>query len=227
MRQTDKRRRSPAQKERTRRGRQARADKRRRQTEWQTSTQAARRAGYMLDAHITVIAEWENIEAISAALWRRMRRLMQRNGLPFMAMRAPEYTPRRGHHMHMAQHLPERLYGDVASALEAVTGTAMARWFDVSGKSLGNVAGVVCMAADGSWMLQRHVDGLGGSDERLVQYASKSDGKHKTVGRHQRSAALVELTHRFSATSRGSAQHHQSAPAFIANGHTEHTQSAV
>ena len=190
----DNRHRTEAQKQRTRHRLAAKADRQRRVAEWRSSELAARRAGYPVDAHITVLSDAENIERIAASLWRRLRRLMARHGVPFYVFRGPEYAPRRGLHLHLALHLPEALYGDVAAILADTTGAEMSPWFDVAGARLGRLHGVVTKSADKTWMLQRYVEGAGGSHWQLVEYAAKGSGKEKAIGRHQRSGALIELT---------------------------------
>lgn len=191
----DMRRRTEAVKLQTRRRQAAKADKARRFPKWRRSELAARRAGYPLDAHITVLSDAASIEAVSAALWRRLRRLMERGALPFVACRGPEYAPRRGLHLHVALHLPESLYADVAAILADVTGAGKAPWFDEAGRRLGSLTyGVVTKSADATWMLQRYIESAGGSHWQLVEYAAKGDGKHRAIGRHQRSGALIALT---------------------------------
>jgi len=191
---TDKRRRPIVQKKRTARLRKARAARRRLQHDWLASAVAARDIGLPIDAQMTVLLGKDDIEDTTATIWRRLRRLFQRHGIAFLAMRAPEFARNRGHHLHLAMHLPQHLYGDVASILADVTGEPMARWFDVSGRRIGRDYGVVAIAGNGNWMLQRHVEGLGGSDEALVRYVAKADAKHKSIGRHQRSFDLTKLT---------------------------------
>lgn len=191
----DNRHRTEAQKQRTRKRLAAKADKNRRVAEWRSSELAARQAGYPINALITVLSDAENIEQVAASLWRRLRRLMTRRGFPFYIFRGPEYAPRRGLHLHLALHLPETLYGDVAAILADVTGAGMAPWgFAVAGRRLGKLHGVVTKSADTTWMLQRYVASAGGSHWQLVEYAAKGSGKEKAIGRHQRSGALIELT---------------------------------
>ena len=200
MKKTDRRRRSPVQKARTQRRRQTEADKRRRRQEWSQSVDATVQAGCPIDTHITILSDAEHIEEVTSAIWRRLRRLMQRNGLPFYAARAPEYAVHRGQHLHIALHLPPSLYDDVATDLVEVTGAPRAGWFDVAGRNLGTTLGVITKSNCGGWMLQRQVEGAGGCPKRLVDYISKGDGKHKSIGRHQRSGELIQLTRQFAAT---------------------------
>ena len=227
MKNTDGRRRSPAQKARTRLRRQAKADQRRRRSEWSRSVDATVQAGFPINAHITILSDVDHIEEITSAMWRRLRRLMQRKGLPFYAVRAPEYARNRGQHLHIALHLPPSLYGDVAAALVEVTGARMAGWFDVAGRSLGSTLGVVAKSSCGGWMLQRHVEDAGGCPKRLIAYAAKGDGKHKAIGRHQRSGELSQLTRLHEgATARGSAQHRRPMPSSQQSGPHGAAQSA-
>lgn len=194
----DNRHRTEAQKQQTRRRAQHENQKLKtaQRTEcWRKSELAARQAGDPINAQITVLSDAENIERIAASLWRRLRRLMARYGSPFYAFRGPEYAPRRGLHLHIALHLPEALYDDVAAILVETTGAGMAPWgFDVAGRRLGKLHGIVTKSADTTWMLQRYVASAGGSHWQLVEYAAKGSGKEKAIGRHQRSGALIELT---------------------------------
>lgn len=190
----DRRRRTEAQKRATRQRLAAKADRERRLPEWRKSAEAAHQDGCPINAHITVLSDPENIERVSTSLWRRLRRLMARRGVPFYALRGPEYAPRRGLHLHIALHLPEALYDDVAAILAEITGAEMAPWFDVAGRQLRKLYGIVTKSTNKSWMLQRYVAGAGGSHWKLVEYVAKGSGKEKAIGRHQRSDALIELT---------------------------------
>lgn len=172
----------------------------RRRAEWLASEAAARAAGLPINAQLTVLSKTEDIVTVTESLWRRLRRLMKRNALPFIAARAPEYAPGK-HHIHIVAHIPERLYGDVANIVSDVTETVMAPWFDTNGRRLGRNGpyGVVTMAHNGDWMLQRHVEGIGGSPAHLVGYGAKGQGKHRSIGRHQRSRHLIEITQKAAA----------------------------
>lgn len=227
MKNTDGRRRSPAQKERTRLRRQAKADQRRRRSEWSRSVDATVQAGFPINAHITILSDVDHVEEITSAMWRRLRRLMQRKGLPFYAVRAPEYARNRGQHLHIALHLPPNLYGDVATALVEVTGSRMAGWFDVAGRSLGNTLGVVTKSDCGGWMLQRHVEGAGGCPKRLIGYTAKGDGKHKAIGRHQRSGELIQLTRKHESATATSSEQRQPPHHLSQQMPHQATQSAV
>jgi len=198
----DERRRTDAQKRQTKQRLLNEADRRRRHAEWLASEAAARAAGVPINAQLTVISKTEDIVAVTDRLWRRLRRLMARGALPFIAARAPEYAPGK-HHIHILAHIPERLYGEVANIVSDVTETVMAPWFDTNGQRLKHGGktyyGVVTIAANGDWMLQRHVDGIGGSPMRLVAYGAKGQGKQRSIGRHQRSQHLIEITRKAAA----------------------------
>jgi hypothetical protein len=197
----DERRRTDAQKRQTKQRLSDDADRRRRLAEWRASEAAARAAGVPINAQLTVLSKTDDIVAVTESLWRRLRRLMGRKSLLFIAARAPEYAPGKKHHIHIVAHIPERLYGDVANIVSDVTKTAMAPWFDPNGRRLGRNGpyGVVTMAHNGDWMFQRYVDGIGGSPELLVGYGAKGQGKHRSIGRHQRSQHLIEITRKLAA----------------------------
>lgn len=201
----DKRRRTDAQKRKTREKHLATADKKRRQALWQRSEAAAHAASYPINALITVLSDSENIKIVSDSLWRRLRRLMARHGLPFYAMRGPEYAPRHKLHLHIALHLPEALYGDVAAILADVTNKSMAPFIYLEGRRLGGSYGVVTKSQDPTWMLQRHVKWAGGSYLKLVKYTAKGAGKAKAIGRHQRSGELIDLTKAYDTPERAAA----------------------
>lgn len=194
MTKTDRRTRTDAQQRRTKAHRLARADKRRRKQEWQRSADAASRAGMPINAHITIMAG-KDIGRITSTIWRRLRNMLRKNGLPFIAVRGPEYTPNKGHHLHIAIHLDPAHYPDVVMILTEVLSEEVGGWgIDASGRTVGDRFGVVALSKDGGWMLQRHLDHLNGSPETLVAYDGKGSGKHKAIGRHQRSIDLIDIT---------------------------------
>lgn len=96
----------------------------------------------------------------------------------------------------MVFHVPEHAWRDVVAMIEKITGK-VAAWFHPEGRTVGKgydaVHGVVAKSADGSWMLQRNIPALG-TNEALIDYIAKQSGKEKTVERHQRSEALMDIT---------------------------------
>jgi len=194
MAKTDKRTRSEAQRSRTKADRLARADKARRKREWLVSADAASRAGYPVNALITIMAG-KDIATITDTAWRRLRQMLRKNGSPFVAARGPEYTPKKGHHLHIALHLPTASYADTVAVLTETLSEEVGSWgIDPTGRTVGDRFGVVALSKNGGWMLQRHLESLSGSPETLVGYAGKGSGKGKAIGRHQRSADLLALT---------------------------------
>jgi hypothetical protein len=190
----DKRRRADAQKRRTRERLLTKADRERRLQAWLKSDAAAQAAGLPINAHLTVLLDADYMVAATESLWRRLRRLTAAASLPFVAARAPEHAPGRKHHLHVVAHLREETYAAVAEVLADITGVGTA-WFDARGRCLGRKHhGVVAVATDGRWMLQRHVDGAGGSSRHLIDYVAKGHGKQRAIGRHQRSQHLTQLT---------------------------------
>lgn len=194
MAKTDRRTRSAAQRSRTKADRLARADKARRKREWLASADAASRAGYPINALITIMAG-KDIATITDTAWRRLRQMLRKNGFPFVAARGPEYTPKKGHHLHIALHLPMANYADTVAVLTETLSEEIGSWgIDPTGRTVGDRSGIVALSKNGGWMLQRHLEFLNGSPETIVGYAGKGSGKGKAIGRHQRSADLLALT---------------------------------
>lgn len=194
MAKTDRRTRSEADRSRTKAARLARKDKARRQREWQVSADAASQAGYPVNAFITIMAG-KDIATITGTTWRRLRQMLRKNGSPFVAARGPEYTPGKGHHLHIALHLPTANYADTVAVLTETLSEEVGSWgIDPTGRNVGDRSGVVALSKSGNWMLQRHLEFLNGSPDTLVGYAGKGSGKSKAIGRHQRSADLMALT---------------------------------
>lgn len=207
MAKIDKRTRSEAQRSRTKADRLARADTARRKREWQVSADAASRAGYPISAFITIMAG-KDIATITGTAWRKLRQLLRKNGSPFVATRSPEYTPEKGHHLHIALHLPTANYADTVAVLTETLSEEVGSWgIDPTGRNVGDRSGVVALSKSGNWMLQRHLEFLNGSPETLARYVAKGSGKGKAIGRHQRSADLMALTKGMGANSlRGTTQ---------------------
>jgi hypothetical protein len=194
MAQTDKRTRSEAQRRKTKADRLTRADKARRKREWLVSAEAASLAGYPINALITIMAG-KDIATITDTVWRKLRQMLRENGSPFIAARGPEYTPKKGHHLHIALHLPTESYDDAVKVLTETLSEEVGSWgIDPTGRTVGDRFGVVALSKNGGWMLQRHIEFLNGSPEAIVEYAGKGSGKGKAIGRHQRSENLLALT---------------------------------
>jgi len=187
----DKRRRTDAQKAKTKRKRLDEADRRRRYKDWLASAVAADQAGYPINTFLTVI--WgDPRKDKDAELWRRLRLAVTRSGVPWLAMRSPEYAPRKGHHLHIAFHIADEKRMALIDLVESITSTNAA-WVEPVGRRLGSNYGVIAKSADTTWMLQRHLTDCGPIDP-LIDYISKASGKTRVEGRHQRSQALIALS---------------------------------
>lgn len=189
----DGRRKTDSQKARTKKARVARTSKTRRERDWSISRQAADREGFPINAFLTTHWGKEPCEKKDVETWRRLRICLNRLDAPWVAMRAPEHAPRKGHHMHTAFHVPDNAWCDVVAMIEKITGK-VAEEFHPEGKDIGQwTRGVVAMSQDRSWVLQRNIPALG-TNEALIDYIAKQSGKEKTIGRHQRSEALMDMT---------------------------------
>lgn len=194
MAKTGKRKKSKAQLKKTKANCLARADIARRQRNWQLSQEAAANAGYPINAHITIIAG-DAMEAITRTMWRKLRHMMREHGSPFIAVRGPEYTPQKLHHLHLTLNLHPAKYSETVTILTETVSEEIGGWgIDPDGRKIGSNYGVVASSRHGKWMLQRHLDTLNSSHDALVRYVGKGSGKHIAIGRHQRSQDLLELT---------------------------------
>ena len=210
MARRDRRRKSTAAKARTTSARIERATQRRRVETWTTAASAAEAAGHPLNAalHVTwsALAGGERrhghvlgLEPVAREqrLWSALRLVAARARVPWLAARAPEYDRRRALHLHLALHLPgTAAFRDAIEVVERLTG-APAERVDMRGGSYPGGGrthrGVVAWSGCRGWLLQRHVEPLGGSGVNLAAYAAKGDGKAAVKGQHRLSNALSAL----------------------------------
>lgn len=203
----DRRRRTPAQKERTRRERLASRDKRHRQRRWIAAGQAAHLAGAPLNVALCLslrhLADEYGAhpdflglspEQQERRIWIALRRVAHRHGVAWIAARAPEHDRTKGRHVHLAAHLPtDAALRDAIATVERITGVSAA-WIDGRGRSLGrHHHGIVAKSPRGAWLIQRDVAGEPGNPH-LLAYISKGSGKHHVAGQHRLSAELLSLT---------------------------------
>ena len=188
----DSRRKTDSQKERTRKARVARTSKTRRERDWSISRQAADDAGFPLNAFLTTHWGKDSSKEKDRETWRRLRICINRLDAPWVAMRAPEHAPGKQHHMHSVFHAPDNAWPEVIAMIERITGK-VAALIAFEGMTIGWHHGVVAKSQDGSWMLQRNIPAMG-TNEHLINYIAKQSGKDKSIGRHQRSAALMDMT---------------------------------
>ena len=210
QRSKDKRRRTEEQKAKTRAARITRASKRRRVSTWSDAASAAAAVGNPLNVALHVT--WSALEhgdrrdghilGLGAVererrLWAELRLVAARAGVPWLAVRGPEYDRQRGLHLHVALHLPTvAAMRDALGVVERLTG-APAEWIDTGGRAVRGLGrrhhGVVARSACGGWFLQRHLESKGGDGLAIAAYAAKGDGKAAVAGQHRLSNALAAL----------------------------------
>lgn len=207
----DRRRRTDAEKARTRAKRQAKASERRRQAQWIAAAIAAADAGtpFNVAVHLT----WFNLAngdrrggrsdilGLDLAerekrVWAALRQIAVRHGVDWIAARAPEYIGHRGQHLHLAVHLPDMALADVIEAVQRLTGVP-AEWVDFRGRSSRsagrNSRGVIGRSACGGWLIQRNTRKGADGGSGIMAYAAKGDGKAQVEGQHRLSNAAAAL----------------------------------
>lgn len=157
---------------------------------WSALINADRRDG----AHILGLAERDRVQR----LWKALARDMGAAGIPWLAARGPEYDKRRGHHLHVVMHAPEKAFLRITRTLERLTGSDR-EWFDPRGRTVpGNGRdhkGVVALSACRGWMVQRHLEGMSKVTPGLAKmdYVAKGVGAEKVSCRHRLSRELKDL----------------------------------
>lgn len=111
-------------------------------------------------------------------LWRNLRGLYRRHGLPFYIMRAPESAGDKGSHLHLALCLPPHLLSDLVAMISQHTGAAqdIEATFTASERKGGYVARSACRG----WLVQRNMRIGNGGERGAAEYISKSV-KHDDV----------------------------------------------
>lgn len=203
----DRRRKTAAQKERTKRERIARRDRRERQRTWSLAGQAAHLANMPINFSLTLSSHHladeygaspnflsQSPERQELRIWAALRRVAQRHEVQWIAARAPEHDKGKGRHVHIVAHMPsDAAMRDAISAIERITGVSAA-WIDGRGLSLGHhLHGVIAKSPGGAWMMQRDVIGEPGNPH-LMAYVAKGSGKRRVDGQHRLSQDLRALT---------------------------------
>jgi hypothetical protein len=203
----DKRFKTPAQKARTKRERLDRRNRRHREREWIAAAHAADQAGspvnFLLTLSLHHLADEygasERFLGLSSPenqelrIWAALRRVAQRHGVQWLALRAPEHDRTKQRHVHIGAYMPsDRALRDAIASVERITGVS-AGWIDSRGRSLGRwVHGVVAKSPGGAWMIQRDVIGERGNPH-LIAYLAKGSGKRRVEGQHRLSQDLRHL----------------------------------
>lgn len=203
----DRRRKTAAQKERTKRERLARRAKRQRQHRWNAAGQAAHLADLPINFSLTLSLDrlpeergassrfiGKTTQRQELTIWVALRCVAKRHGVRWIALRAPEHDRGKGRHLHIAAHMPtDAAMRDAISALERITGVSAA-WIDGRGRSLGRwVHGVIAKSPQGAWMIQRDIAGEPGNPH-LVAYVAKGAGKDRVDTQHRMSKDLIAIT---------------------------------
>ena len=149
--------------------------------------------GDRLDGHILGLSPVER----ERRLWSELRLVAARAGVPWLAARGPEYDKQRGPHLHIALHLPNvAAMRDALGVVARLTG-APAERTDMRGWSMRGLGrrhyGVVAVSACRGWLMQRHIEAMGGDGLAIAAYAAKGDGKAAVAGQHRLSNALSAL----------------------------------
>lgn len=133
-------------------------------------------ASDLMEGHSLGLPEQKRI----ALLWAGLRRIAKKYQIAFIALRAPEYDRTRGHHLHIAAHLPEAAPREIVRLLERVTGSRLRGELCPNGRREtyhGRVCyGVVARGNEGAWMLQRNTRPTTGGTEDIVAYMIKGSG---------------------------------------------------
>lgn len=152
-----------------------------------TLTRNALLLGERLDGHSLHLSE----AAFISRLWRNLKNMLRKRGLPFIAMRAPEYDARRGQHVHVALHLPEQLTPDLIRVIENLTGAPndTTTVFSVTERNRGYLARSGC----NGWLLQGNRRVGAGGELGLTGYLTKSAPRPEISARYYLSGDLSRL----------------------------------
>jgi hypothetical protein len=206
----DKRRKTQAQKARTKARRIAKATAKRRLLTWTEAAKAAERAGHPINValHITWSALMGGDRREGHILgrpavtrerrvWSALRLVAARARVPWLAGRGPEHDQTRGLHLHLVLHLPDTAaLRDAIAVVERLSG-APAEWTDMRGRTVHGLGrghrGVVACSACRGWFMQRNDPEWGGT-AALLAYVAKGTGSDRVEGQHRLSNELVALT---------------------------------
>jgi hypothetical protein len=149
---------------------------------WRTLNQGERRPGHSLG-----LPEPARV----SRLWRNLKNLCHRHGLPFCAMRAPEYDAGKGSHLHVAIHLPPHLLPDLLDVLSRLTGAPhdVTATFTSFERKRGHLARSGCKG----WLVQRNVRVGTGGEQGAAEYLSKARTRAGVVTQYRLSDFLSGL----------------------------------
>jgi len=124
-------------------------------------------------------------------LWRNLKNLCHRHGLPFCALRAPEHDARKGSHLHVAMHLPDRLLSDLLDVIARLTGAPpdVTATFTSTERRRGHIARSGCRG----WLVQRNLRIGTGGERGAAAYLSKAMTRAGVVTQYRLSDYLSGL----------------------------------
>mgnify|MGYP006946483174 CR=1 FL=1 len=188
----------------TARERSAEQQREKRAQRYRTAAQVSSSMGYPLTHQLTLT--WNALQhgerrdghclhlpepdAVSR-LWRNLKRLMKKHGLPFIAMRAPEYDNQRHRHLHVALHMPKQLTPALVDVIENLTGAPndTTAAFSVAERNRGYLARSACRG----WLLQENRRVGAGGELALAGYLTKSAQRPEITSRYYLSGDLSRL----------------------------------
>lgn len=149
---------------------------------WNALAQGERRDGHSLH-----LPEPE----VVGRLWRNLKHMLRKSGLPFIAMRAPEYDAKRASHLHVAMHLPDDCTTDLIQVIENLTGAPndTTTIFTTTERNRGYLARSGCRG----WLLQENRRLGAGGELGLVGYLTKASKRPEVVSRYRLSGDLSRL----------------------------------
>lgn len=187
----------------TARERSAKQQREKRTARYTAAAKLSASTGYPLTYHITLT--WHALQygelregncldmsetQILSRLWRNLKHLAKTNGLPFIAMRAPESDERKGAHVHIAMHLPEHLRPALIRVIEKLTGAPDEREkFTCAEHNRGFLARSGCKG----WLLQENRRIGAGGEIGLATYLAKSARRPESASRYYLSGDLSRL----------------------------------
>ena len=186
------------------RERSAKQQREKRARRYAMAAQLSSAAGYPLTHHLTLtwgaLKEGERRDGhclhlpepeVVSRLWRNLKNLMRKHGLPFIAMRAPEYDNQRSCHLHVVIHLPKQLTPDLLRVVENLTGAPndTTTIFTVIERQKGYIARSGCCG----WLLQENRRVGAGGELGLAGYITKSTQRPEIGSRYYLSGDLSRL----------------------------------
>lgn len=150
-------------------------------------------ASDLMDGHRLGLPEQQRV----SVLWAGLRRIATSHQIAFIAARAPEYDSTRGHHLHLAVHMPEAAQRAIVRLLERVTGSRLKGEISPNGRRDSHQRrmsyGVIARGSDGAWLLQKNTRPTTGGTEGALEYMTKGFGSERVQTQYRLSNVLSGL----------------------------------